>query len=92
MVYTISCNSAYLRTGGKAVVDSAFSKKRCPFPVKLGNHKPGESVLETTICRQATSLPQSAEWGMRAAQGSFPRLKDKLLYLENMSDCKLFLN
>jgi hypothetical protein len=30
--------------------------------------------------RQATSLRQSAEWGMRAIEGSFPRLKDKLFY------------
>jgi hypothetical protein len=40
-------------------------------------------------------MHQSAEWGMRAVQSSFPRLKDQLIYEENgerriMFDC-LFL-
>jgi hypothetical protein len=39
-----------------------------------------------------TSLRQSAEWGMRAIQGSFPRLKDTLLFSEEMTDCKALLN
>jgi hypothetical protein len=39
-----------------------------------------------------TSLRQSAEWGMRAVQGSFPRLKDRLLFSENMADHKVFLH
>ncbi len=29
---------------------------------------------------------------MRAIQGSFPRLKDRLLFSENMADRKVFLN
>ena len=32
--------------------------------------------------RDTTSMHQSAEWGMRAMQASFPRLKDVLLYEE----------
>jgi hypothetical protein len=34
------------------------------------------------INAQATSAWQSAEWGMRALQASFPRLKDKFYYEE----------
>ena len=34
---------------------------------------------------EATSLRQAAEWGMRAIQGAFPRLKDDILY-ESCSD------
>ena len=34
------------------------------------------------VNRQATSVRQLSEWGMRALQGSFPRLKDRLLYEE----------
>jgi hypothetical protein len=32
---------------------------------------------------EATSLRQAAEWGMRAIQGSMPRLKDAIRYEEN---------
>lgn len=32
--------------------------------------------------KQATKLRQASEWGMRAFQGSFPRLKDKFKYEE----------
>ena len=31
---------------------------------------------------QATSMRQAAEWGMRAIQSSFPRLKDTFVYEE----------
>jgi len=79
-------------TGGKGVVDSAFSKKHCPFLIKSGNRKPGETALETTIRRQATSFRQSAEWGMRAIEGSFPRLKDKLLLSDTIEDRNVFLH
>jgi hypothetical protein len=87
-----SLEEVYNNTGGKAVVDSAFSKKRCPFLIKSGKRKPGETRLERTVRRQATSLRQSAEWGMRVVQGSFPRLKDRLLFSENIADRKVFLH
>ena len=35
------------------------------------------------MIREATSLRQAAEWGMRAIQGSMPRLKDNLHYEDN---------
>jgi hypothetical protein len=31
---------------------------------------------------EATSMRQAAEWGMRAVQSSFPRLKDRFVYEE----------
>ena len=34
------------------------------------------------MSRQATSIQQLSEWGMRCLQGSFPRLKDKFRYEE----------
>lgn len=34
------------------------------------------------INREATSVRQFSEWGMRGLQGSFPRLKDTLAYEE----------
>jgi hypothetical protein len=84
--------SIFDSSGGKAVVDSAFSKKRCPFMIKSGKRKPGETARRTVIRQQATSLRQCAEWGMRAIQGSFPRLKDKLLFSESLENRKVFLN
>jgi len=41
---------------------------------------------------QANSSRQSAEWELRAIQGSFPRLKDTLLFSEEMTDRKVLLN
>jgi hypothetical protein len=41
--------SVYDTTGGKAAVDSAFSLKRCPFLVKSGKKKLGETILERRI-------------------------------------------
>jgi hypothetical protein len=79
-------------TGGITVVDSAFSKKRCPFLIKSGKAKVGETMAARTLRRQATALRQSAEWGMRAIQGSFPRLKEKMLFSEKMEDRKAFLH
>jgi hypothetical protein len=38
---------------------------------------------------QATFLRQAAEWGMRAVQVSFPRLKDKIRYEEDAIERKL---
>jgi hypothetical protein len=82
----------YNTTGGIAAVDAAFSKKCCPFLIKSGKCKLGETMLQMTICRQATSLQQSAEWGMRAIQGSLPSLKDKLFFSQTIADCKAFLH
>jgi hypothetical protein len=43
-----------------------------------------DDVLDSiAVKRAATSMCQSAEWGMRAVQASFPRLKDTLPYEEN---------
>jgi hypothetical protein len=36
-------------TGGIAVVDSAFLKKRCPWMIKPGKEKIGETMIQTTI-------------------------------------------
>jgi hypothetical protein len=82
----------YDTTSGIAVVDSAFLKKRCPFLIKSGKRKPGETMLQTPIRRQATSLRQSAEWGMRAIQGSFPHLKDKLFFSQTIANRNVFLH
>jgi hypothetical protein len=63
-----------------------------PISYQVGKKKHWEMALMTRIREQATFLRQAAEWGMRALQGSFPRLKDTLLYLEDKTDRRLFLH
>jgi hypothetical protein len=79
----------YERTGGRVTVDSAFSKKRCDFLIKSSQELPG-TANEILINEDATSMRQSAEWGMRAFQSSFPRIKDRLSY-EEAGERKLIL-
>ena len=36
------------------------------------------TIDEMEIAKDATSMRQSSEWGMRAFQASFPRIKDRI--------------
>ncbi|ETL37782.1 hypothetical protein L916_10576, partial [Phytophthora nicotianae] len=65
-------------TGGQVVVDTAFSTGTYDFLLKSGE----DVALPTAIGREVTALRQSAEWGMRALQAAFSRLKDRLKYEE----------
>jgi hypothetical protein len=72
----------YRQHGGKCAVDTAFSSKRYPFLVKLSQNNPTaqnreEFAREVQVnAAEIPSIRQSAEWGMRAIQWSFLRLKD----------------
>jgi hypothetical protein len=75
----------YETTGAKVVVDSAFASKRRQSVYKsyqsnIDNQ--GRVGQNLQVQRQATSVRQMAEWGMRGLQASFPRLKDRLEYEE----------
>jgi len=72
----------YKKTNGRCVVDSAFCKKRCQFLIKSSQQDP-EGMHENIVNKEATSLRQCAEWGMRAFQSSFPRLKDRIRFETN---------
>ena len=48
------------------------------------------SPEEILVTREATSMRQSAEWGMRAFQASFPCLKDRIVF-ENKGQRKLMV-
>ena len=79
------------KTGGTIVVDSAFDRGRYPFLVKSAQDETSaETPEEVNTIRQATSFRQSAEWGMRMFQGSFPRMKDRFIY-EERGERKLML-
>jgi hypothetical protein len=82
-IYT-KLDDQYERTGGKCVVDSAFCGIGRESIIKSVQdcHNTETPLLEMAMYQQATSVRQSAEWGMHGFQGSFPRLKTRLLYEE----------
>lgn len=66
-------------------MDSAFSKGQYPFLVKSSQDPLGTSEGNSELLiqmRQATSVRQASEWGMRALKGTFPRLRDRFPYGE----------
>jgi hypothetical protein len=79
--------------GAKVVVDSAFSSEGRNSMIKsyqsnIDNR--GNVRQNSQIQRQATSVRQMAEWGMRGLQASFPRLRDRLNY-EQRGERRLIL-
>jgi DDE superfamily endonuclease len=73
--------------GGTCTVDSAFSARRNNYLIKSGQtNLVGETRAELAanirLNAEATSMRQSAEWGMRTLEASFPRLKDRFIYEE----------
>jgi hypothetical protein len=81
----------YEETGLKLVIDSAFASGIYEFLIKSSQDDltaddqfldVAEQVRNIAVKRAATSMRQSVEWGMRAIQSSFPRLKDTIVYEE----------
>jgi len=74
---------AFQETGGICCVDSAFLAGNVDYLIKssqdLTKARDEEHLLQL---KQATSLRQAAEWGMRSIQSAFPRMKDAILYEE----------
>jgi DDE superfamily endonuclease len=76
--------AVYERSGGKCCIDSAFCSVNNPFMIKSSqNVLAAHNAEQVRLQAEATSLRQAAEWGMRAIQGSFPRLKDRIHYETN---------
>ena len=80
----------YETFGGKVVVDSAFNLSNKRYLIKSSQQDPF-TADGVRLNRNATSLRQLSEWGMRMIQGSFPRLKDKMPY-EESGERKVILN
>ena len=69
----------YERDGGKCTVDSAFGNINREFLIKSFQELIHiEDISERGIASNATSMWQSAEWGMRVFQSSMPRIKDRM--------------
>ena len=82
----------YQLTGGRCVMDSAFASANTDSIIKSAQDCfQGETALEISVFRDATSLRQAAEWGMRALQGSFPRLTEKIKWEDNEDNRFYFL-
>jgi DDE superfamily endonuclease len=74
----------YNRTGGVCCVDSAFASANAPYLIKSSENTAAcDDAMQVVQREQATSLRQAAEWGMRAIQGAFPRMKDAIRIEEN---------
>ena len=73
----------YQRDGGQCTVDSAFGNMNREFLIKSSQELIHiRSSRARNIARDATSMRQSAEWGMRAFQSSMPRIKDRMKFEE----------
>jgi hypothetical protein len=83
-IYT-KLEKIYEETGLKFVINSAFSSANIPYLIRSSQdyltaddnlQDADDQLLDLQIKREATSMQQSAEWGIRGVQSSFPRLKD----------------
>ena len=67
----------------RGVVDSAFATKNNEFLIQSAQTFPETADASEHLLRvETTAVMQFSEWGMRALQGSFPRLKDMFDYKE----------
>ena len=75
--------SVYERDGAKCTIDSAFGNVSREFLIKSSQELIHiHDYTEQGIAADATSMRQSAEWGMRAFQSSMPRIKDRMKFEE----------
>jgi hypothetical protein len=76
--------------GGKCTVDSAFARVSYPYLIKSCKPLPDMTVDELKVVKDATSLRQSSEWGMRSFQVSFTCIK-YCIAIEHRGQCKLMM-
>jgi hypothetical protein len=72
----------YEEYSAKTVADSAFVGKR-PYLVLSGQEESSQNAAEVLEQRDATSVRQMAEWGMRQIKAKFPRLCHGTILLED---------
>ena len=67
----------------RGVVDSAFTTKNVDHFIRSAQTPPATGVAEDIIIyKEATSVRQLSEWGMRSLQGGMPRIKNTFYYEE----------
>lgn len=72
----------WVRYHAKTCVDTAFTRENHEFLIKSSSEDTGRNEEEVLMLGDATSMRQSAEWGMEGFKGSFPRLSDRLRWEE----------
>jgi hypothetical protein len=78
-------------TRGKCVIDAAFATVSCPYLMKSGEKCFRDcNLLVNWVKMQATSLHKTADWGVRALQGSYSRVKDRITFLDDIPDGQVF--
>jgi hypothetical protein len=70
----------YDKHGATVVVDSAFSRGAYPFLIKSSQEDPAGEPEAVLAHRDATSIRQLSEWGMRMIQAQFPRVTEPIQY------------
>ena len=70
----------YKDHGATVVVDSAFSRGAYPFLIKSSQEDPAGEPEAVLAHRDATSIRQLSEWGMRMIQAQFPRVTEPIQY------------
>ena len=77
------CTTFFEKFGVRGVVDSAFATKNVDHFIQSAQTPPATGVAEDIIIyKEATSVRQLSEWGMRSLQGGMPRIKDTFYYEE----------
>ena len=71
-------------------MDSAFACNTYPFLIKSRKPLPDTTIDEIDVASDATSMPQSSEWGVWAFQASFPHFKD-CITIEYRGQSKLMM-
>ena len=91
-IYT-AIDEMYQLYGARVVVDSAFGKEKRESLLRSQQNQIASSGVPHWTSKQdrdAKSLRQLSEWGMRGLQGSFPRLKDRIMF-EDRGERKLII-
>ena len=71
----------YDKHGAVCCVDSAFASNEVPYLIRSAQDvNIAKTANEMIQMKEATSLRQAAEWGMRAIQGSMPRLTEAMKF------------
>ena len=86
-------DAVFDETSYRVVADSAFIRWRPSILISNQNSmnpRTGCMIANPSVNRAATSVRQMSEWGMRAVQGSFPRVKDKIKW-EDRGERKLLI-
>ena len=83
--------SLYESFGIKCTADSAFTGRKFDFIIKTGLSCRAATLEEACLMDEATSMRQSAEWGMKLYQAAYPRIKDKIRFPHMVRNYQLLL-